>query len=434
MQPLCLALFAGVVAGASNAIRSPLHLPVRPRQTGNTCCFGLRSVGIVDEQVEENHFGALSLGGPFQQGGFCFDKLTKTIKDTLNHNCFMRAPTEQFQCYVGIVGATAFDISPPGSDGKSYLTYDGSPGSFFACPVGSGADQYYNIFSALKPETTGCVSVALSLYDTSADCFPASNATMTTPTSNSSQSMPSRWTTLIRQSQSTASTMTSFSSSQVLSAEVWSSTLPTASASARSDPGSKTSSAAATHTARPSQTCSVSQSAPSIAPIKLGSPDKSTLDGIRDSSAEVSVTSHNSTVLLYTIPNSFLPPVSDANVPLCALQFRMPVCTELPKGYPCYSFSGLEQEFLANSGMNFDLILDDGQAVWNGTALHQVVPGETTILGTFECGKPKGSYGARTMSWRVSSVRNFSLEFLHAGVGNGTKFQDGIGAWIVSCE
>ncbi|KAI3322403.1 hypothetical protein HD806DRAFT_536240 [Xylariaceae sp. AK1471] len=434
MKSFFLALFAGVVAEASNAIRLPIHLPVRPRQAGNSCCFGLHSVGIVDEQIEEDHFGALSLGGPFQQGGFCFDQSTKTIKDTLNHNCFMRAPMEQFQCYAGIVGATAFDISPSGSDGKSYLTYDNGPGTFYACPVGSGADQYYNIFSASKPDTTGCISVALSLYDTSAGCFPTSNATIVSQTSSTGQSTPSPWSTVIRERQSTASTVASSSYSQVPGAGLWSSMSPTASASASTEPMSTTTSATASYTVKPSQICSISPSAPSIAPIKLGSPDKSVPDGIRDTSAEASITPHNSTVLLYTIPNSFLLPISDANVPLCALQFRMPVCTELPKGYPCYSFSGLEQEFLANSGMNFDLILDDGQATWNGTALHQVMPGENTILGTFECGRPKGSYGARKMSWHVSSVRNFSLEFLHAGVGNGTEFQDGIGAWIVPCQ
>lgn len=112
----------------------------------------------------------------------------------------------------------------------------------------------------------------------------------------------------------------------------------------------------------------------------------------------------------------------------------MPVCTELPKGYPCYRFSGLEQEVLADSGMNFDLIFDDDHADWNGTTLQQVFPGENTTLGTFECGAPKGSYDERKMSWNVSSVREFGLEFLHAGIGDDAKFQDGIGAWIVPCQ
>ncbi|KAI3342184.1 hypothetical protein F4824DRAFT_192973 [Ustulina deusta] len=427
MKRLIIPLLAGIVVDASTTIR--------PRQSGNSCCFGLSSVGVGGEQVEEDHLGELSLGGPFQQGGFCFDRSTKTIKDTLNHNCFMRAPAEQFQCYAGIVGATAFDISPPGPDGKSYLTYDNGPGTFYACPIGTGEDRYYNIFSASKPDTTGCISVALALYNSSGGCPSVSNTTVATPTSNVEQITTRSWSRQLHEplsSMNTAKTSTMPGYSQVPGAGLWSSMSPSASASTKAV--MKTSSATASHTAKSSQACSISPSAPSIAPIKLGSLDKSAPDGIKDSLAEASITSHNSTVFLYSISSSFFPFVPDGEMPLCALQFRMPVCTELPKGYPCYSFSGLEQEVLANSGMNFDLILDDGQATWNGTELYQVFPGENTILGTFECGTPKGSYGPRNMSWHVSSVRNFSLEFLHAGVGSDAEFQDGIGAWIVPCQ
>ncbi|KAI0434309.1 hypothetical protein F5Y09DRAFT_357139 [Xylaria sp. FL1042] len=418
---------AGIVVDAITA--------VRPRQSDNSCCFGLSSVGVDGEEVKEDHLGDLSLGGPFQQGGFCFDRSTKTIKDTLNHNCFMRAPTQQFQCYAGIVGATAFDISLPGPDGKSYLTYDNGPGTFYACPVSTGDDRYYTIFSASKPDTTSCIPVALVLYNSSAGCPSVSNSTITTPTSSVKQIKTRTWSSQLREHQSSTSTATSSTMSgysRVLGAGLWSSVSPSASTSTKA--AIKASSATAAHIVQSSQTCSISPSGPSIAPIKLGTPDKSAPDGIKDSFAEASITSYNSTIFLYSIPSSFPPSVSDAKMPLCALQFRMPVCTELPKGYPCYSFSGLEQEVLANSGMNFDLILDDGHAPWNGTALQQVFPGESTVLGTFECETPNGSYSARNMSWHVTSVRNFSLEFLHAGVGSDAKFQDGIGAWIVPCQ
>ncbi|KAI1133417.1 hypothetical protein F5Y10DRAFT_260300 [Nemania abortiva] len=427
MKSFIIPLLAGVVADAST--------PLRLRQSDATCCFSLSSVGVVDKKVTEDHTGGVNLGGSFQQGGFCLDKSTKTLKDYLNHNCFMRGPTEEFRCYAGAVGATAFDISPLSQSAKSYLTYDGGPGTFYACPVGTGDNQYYTVFSASKPNTTGCISVALALDNPSAGCVSANNSTLAAPTSSVRQKTTSHWSTQVRQRQSAVNTVTVSSMSgysQVPAAGLWSSVSP--SVSANTEAVSKTSSATASHTTKPSPICSVSPSAPSIAPIKLGSPDKSALDGIRDSSAEASITSTNSTVFLYSIPNSFLPPVSDAKTSLCALQFRMPACTELPKGYPCYSFSGLEQEFLADSGMNFDLILDDGQATWNRTTLYQVVPGETMLLGTFECGTPKGSYGSRKMSWHASSVRNFSLEFLHAGVGNDPEFQDGIGAWIVPCQ
>ncbi|KAJ2989469.1 hypothetical protein NUW58_g3449 [Xylaria curta] len=426
MKP-SIPLLASIVVDASTAFR--------PRQASATCCFGLASVGVVGKAVKEDHLGGLSLGGPFQQGGFCFDKSTKSIKDGLNHNCFMRAPKEQFQCYAGIVGATAFDISPPDLNGKSYLTYDGGPGTFYACPVGTGDNIYYDIFSSSKPDTTGCTGVALALYDSSAGCISSSNTTVVIRTSSVKRSTVRSLSTQIRERSSlvnTATPSTTSGYSQVNGAGLWSSISQSANTSTEAI--SRTSSATASQTPKPSPACLVSPSAPSIAPIKLGSADKSSPGSIRDSSAKASITSHNSTVFQYSIPKSFLPVVSDSEMPLCALQFRMPVCTELPKGYPCYSFSGLEQEFLANSGMNFDLMIDDGQAAWNGTVLHQVVPGENKILGTFECGTPKGSYSARQMSWHVSSIRNFSLEFLHAGVGNDAEFQDGIGAWIVPCQ
>ncbi|RWA11077.1 hypothetical protein EKO27_g4018 [Xylaria grammica] len=427
MKPYILSLFAAALASASTAIH--------PRQGDSSCCFGLSADGAIQGEIKEDHIGELSLGGPFQQGGFCYDGSAKTIKDGLTHGCFMRGPTEQFQCYAGLVGATAFDFTSPGKNGKSYLTYDGSQTTFWACPVGSGNDKYYYLYSSKKPDTKGCVSISLVLHNPSAGCASVHNATVVTPTPIVRRGVASHRSTKVRKRQSpvnTATTSIMSGYSRVPDAGLWSSVSPRVSASTGAV--LKAGSATVSPTAESSQICSVSPSAPSLAPVKLGSLDNSAPDGIKDSSGEASITSQNSTVFLYNISSSFLSLVSDEKTPLCALQFRMPVCTELPKDYPCYSFSGLEQEFLANSGMNFDLILDDDQAPWNGTMLHQVVPGKNTILGTFECGTPKGSDSTRKMSWHISSVRNFSLEFLHAGVGNDAKFQDGIGAWIVPCQ
>ncbi|KAI1435189.1 hypothetical protein GGR50DRAFT_339099 [Xylaria sp. CBS 124048] len=199
MKPVILPLFAAVVAEASAIIH--------PRQSSDTCCFGLDSVGLVTDEVTEDHTGGISLGGPFQQGGFCFDKSTKTIKDTLNHNCFMRAPGYQFQCYAGAVGSTTFDISPPGSNGKSYLYYDNGPGLFYACPVGSGVSRYYNVFSSMISNHNDCTLVALSLYDSSPSCFPANN-TASTPSSSTAQSMSSPQSTFVQEGPPTATLAT----------------------------------------------------------------------------------------------------------------------------------------------------------------------------------------------------------------------------------
>ncbi|KAK5628623.1 hypothetical protein RRF57_004338 [Xylaria bambusicola] len=406
MRLFIIPLFIGILVNASATIR--------PRQFGNSCCFDLHSVGIVGEEVEENYVGELSLGGPFQQGGFCFDKSTRTVKDTLNHNCFMRAPDEKFQCYPGI---------PLTSRPLVWTANHTSP------------TMMGRYLSDSKPDKTGCVSVALALYGSSAGCSTSTNNTVVAPTSRPKQIKFRGSPSQLRQRQipaATPTTSTVSGYSQVPGAGLWSSMPSSANPSTSTKATVKASSASV----KSSQTCSILPSAPSIAPIRLGSHDKSAPDGIKDSLAEASITSQNSTVFLYNIPSSFLPSISEAKPSLCALQFRMPVCTELPKGYPCYNFSGLEQEVLANSGMNFDLILDDGQAEWNGTVLQQVFPGENTILGTFECGAPKGSYNdrSRKMGWNASSVRGFGLEFLHAGVGDNAKYQDGIGAWIVPCQ
>ncbi|KAI1806757.1 hypothetical protein F4811DRAFT_509094 [Daldinia bambusicola] len=358
---------------------------LRPRQGNNGCCFQLASVGMVNETVLEDHVGDLLLGGTFQQGGFCLDKTNGTIKDSLGHNCFMRAPDYQFECYQGAIGTTAFDIASPKPDGKSYLTYDNSPGLFYACPIDS---ESYDIYSSDKADKSGCVPVSLALVDKTAACSaPASNSTL------SIRSKTARRTTL---------------------------QIPRPARPLRRQ--------------SPSKACSIDPSAPSLAPYQLSHGNSSVPSGSNDTSAEVIISRNYSTVFDYAIPSTFPPTNSTSESSLCALQFRMPVCSSLPKGYPCYSFSGLEQEVLANSGMTFHLVGDDGNATWNSTELHQVFPGENTIIGTFECGRVAGHNESRKMSWHVSSVRDFALEFLQAGVGPSAQFQDGVGAWIVPCK
>ncbi|CAJ2502283.1 Uu.00g096770.m01.CDS01 [Anthostomella pinea] len=407
---------------------------LRPRQSNNGCCFGLTSVGTVNETVEESHGGNLLLGGSFQQGGFCLVKSTKTIQDTLNHNCFMTTPTRQFECFAGIVGATAFDVLA-NADGKSYLHYDNGPGLFYACPIGSGADQYYDIFSTAKADSTGCIQVALALHNPSGACS-ASNTTSSSGTSvlRATSSAPlSTQTTIAQSDPSVTSAFVAPGYSYVPGTGAVTTIVPSGIVRPQS---TSSTSAAPKSTAAASRVCSIAASAPSIAPFKVATPNNRD----QDTSTDVLISTNNSALFQYVIPGSFLPIMADAaKPPLCALQFRMPVCTELPKGYPCYSFSGLEQEILSNSGMAFALSDDDAAvpvvASWNATELHQVFPGENSILGTFECGKPAGSYGAaRKMTWRASSVRSFSLEFLQAGVGADAQFQDGIGAWILPCS
>ncbi|KAI2467538.1 hypothetical protein F4781DRAFT_433306 [Annulohypoxylon bovei var. microspora] len=346
---------------------------IQTRESNSGCCFQLASVGKVNETVLEDHVGDLLLGGTFQQGGFCLDKTTKTIQDGLKHNCFMRAPDYQFECYQGAVGTTAFSVTSPKPDGKNYLTYDNGPGTFYACQMGT--DQTYDIYSSERTDKNGCVPVALALTNETPECGAGGNTSNATVTKRCQADRPTK--PLRRQASPSA--------------------------------------------------CSIAASAPSLSPKQLRPGNSSALGGAN--AAQARITPESSTIFDYTIPKDFLPKDA-AKSSLCALQFRMPVCTALPKGYPCYSFSGLEQEVLSNSGMAFHLEADDGNAPWNSTEVHQVFPGDNTTIGVFECGQ----IADRKMSWHVSSVREFVLEFLQAGVGQGAEFQDGIGAWIVPCQ
>ncbi|KAI1142517.1 hypothetical protein F5Y05DRAFT_409667 [Hypoxylon sp. FL0543] len=348
---------------------------LQPRQSNSGCCFQLASVGTVNETVLEDHVGDLLLGGSFQQGGFCLDTTTKTIQDSLKHNCFMRAPDYQFECYQGAVGNTAFAVT--NTNGKLYLTYNNDPGTFYACPISSGTETTYDIYSSEKANKTGCLSVALTLTDETPECSTDSNSTV-------------------------AARSRTVRSSRTLRRQA------------------------------PSQACTVSPSAPSLAPYSVKPSNASVVIGVNDTAAEVVIAYGSSTTFDYAIPKDLF--TLDAAKPsLCALQFRLPVCTLLPEGYPCYVFSGMEQEVLSNSGMAFNLTADDGGAAWNGTELHQVFPGDVITIGTFDCGQA-GGYGGRKMTWKVSSIRDFALEFTQAGVGQDAKFQDGVGAWIVPCQ
>lgn len=408
--------FSGVTANLSG------------RQSTPGCCFQLSSAGDLNAVVEESDGGGLLLGGSFQDAEFCLDKTTRTVKDRLGNSCFIQDPNQKLACVAGAAGPTAFDITQPDSYERSYLIYGNGTRLFHACPAGSANDKSYYIYSDGKPDKTGCFEVNLNIKDQASECH-ARNPTLiaSAPVSNKLLS-----TTTIPTSASTG-VLPTVTYNPITQIGLLPSTIPTTT----TESGQPTTTTSTSSSLTSSQTCMIASSAPSIAPNRVGYLDPEASGIIRDSFSEVSISPKNSTIFEYSIPQSFIPANAslDGEPQLCALQFRMPVCTELPKGYPCYDFSGLEQEILSDSGINFTLTVDDGMAVWDNTALHQVFPGEDSIIGTFECGRPAGSYGSsRRISWQASSVRNFSLEFLQAGVGDHPEFHDGIGAWIVPCS
>ncbi|XXH03962.1 hypothetical protein Hte_010370 [Hypoxylon texense] len=392
VETLAKALLLTVVSGAA----LPPGMP--PRQVDDKCCFQLASVGRVNKvnlPVLEDHVGDLLLGGSFQQGTFCLDRATKTIHDSLNHNCFMRAPDYQFECYQGAVGNTSFDTTIVHDDGKAYLLYDDGPGVFFACPTAEGTAGPYDIFSTDKANRTGCEPVSLALVDELDTCF-LKNATMADTTV-------------------TDTTVTDATVAQRSAAEEADTPL----------------SAAAAPLIAPDE-CVISSSVPAIAPYKTvinnGNSISWTGKNGNKTTAMGSITPTNTTVFYFDIPRRQAPLLANGRPQVCALQFRMPACADLPAEYPCYTFSGLDHELRHGSGMTFARA---GAALtgWNDTLVHRVQPGRDSVVGTFACNEAAGPHG-----WLASSVNAFVLEFVQAGVGRHPKFLDGVGAFVVECE
>lgn len=403
------------------------------------CCFQLSSVGGINAVVKQGHVGDLYLGTSYQDADFCLNRASGLIMNGLQNYCFLRISTQQFVCYTGDNEISHFDISQPDVYDKSYLTYNDGMRRFYACPADSAIDQSYYIYAEGKHDNSGCFEIKLSLQNRTAECFPSSKAILGV----SPDVVPTTlWPKPAEPTLPPTSTVkasdfgpnTAFGTPRPSISTIYEGSATSAEISDRSTASTSTSSI---ESKTPSPTCIVPSSSPSVAPNRVGYPDAKAPGGIRDSLSDVAISDQNSTIFEYVIPPSFLPANASRGggaPPLCALQFRMPVCMSLPKGYPCYEFSGMEQEVLSNSGMNFAVTLGEGLEGWDNDALHQVFPGESHIIGTFECGKVASSTEERNINWEATSVRDFLLEFLHAGVGDDAEFQDGIGAWVVHCS
>ncbi|KAI6090525.1 hypothetical protein F4821DRAFT_274709 [Hypoxylon rubiginosum] len=363
-----LALLIAAVSGTA----------LQPRQQiDDRCCFNLASVGTADnvthKAVVESQRGDLILGDSFQQGSFCLDRASKTVQDSLKHNCFMEGPDYQFNCYQGAFSNTTFDAII--HDGKAYLGYDDGAGFFYACPSVNvnATNQLYNIYSNSKPDTDGCELVSLELTDVLDTCFFANSPP---PDMRINVTRP---------------------------AEIIEDAAP----------------------ATPPTECIPKKSKQAIAPfrtlIRNEVTDRITY-GSKGELAPASITPTNMTTFYFELPSRRTPTSK-----WCSLEFRMPECSALPEGYPCYKFSGVEHMLQQNAGFTVSRM---GQLPgWNDTEVRHVFPGQTTTIGLFECGLAAGPHG-----WFAHSVRDFVLEFAQAGVGPNAKFQDGVGAWVVECE
>lgn len=393
-------------------------LSQRPPPSG--CCFQLNSVGDLNAMVEEGQAGDLLLGGSLPEAVFCLNQKTGALKDDRGDTCFVQAPSRQLTCSIGSFGSTHFDITEPDTHGMSYLSYGDDIRRFHACPAPSASVKSYFIYSDNKPDSTGCFEITLNLKDPAAEC----HLNNTTTAGAASAIIPST-----SQPMTGAPPSTSTMSMRTL---IPPTTRPVAVSTVEAVESATTTSMPGI----PSQTCTIPSSAPSLGPSRVGYPDAKAPGGFHESSPEVSISSDNSTIFEYTIPPSF--PPTNANVngtpPLCALQFRMPDSSELAEGYPYYHYSGMEQEYSGHSGINFELLTGNDATTWDKTALHQVYPGDHPLIGTFDCAKLNVSEGgSHIVSWKATSVNNFFLDFLQAGVGDHPQFPDGVGAFVVPC-
>ncbi|KAI0141693.1 hypothetical protein GGR57DRAFT_401983 [Xylariaceae sp. FL1272] len=399
-------LSAGFAATAMASIMRP------PQHTDDPCCFGLTSLGLSrDAQVKQTSDGQLVLGGDYSQAGFCLEPSNNTILDGQGHSCSIDHDSRHFHCHAESTNATSFGLLPGVVHGEPFLMW--LPGTmqgdtlqgdnFWACPTGPLPDPYYNIYAGdkfdMESPDAGCLLMGLVLTEPTSTCEYSRNKT--------SNIFPR------------GSSKTSQASSAVSSVE-----------------------------ASPSATCILSDSSPSVAPSAIGIWDHGVST---ESHHHVDITPRNYSEFAFSLSREFVEPHQTYNQSAnqsaespdrqrtrCALEFRMPTCSQLPPGYPCYHFSGIEQEFLSNSGMNINLQLrmsfdgPDGSD-WDNSTLHQVFPGDTTVIGTFDCTiAPEANDSVGYIQFEVFSVRGFSLSFEQAGSHN-YNFTDGIGMWVRRC-
>ncbi|KAI1402531.1 hypothetical protein F4819DRAFT_485493 [Hypoxylon fuscum] len=347
---------------------------LRPKPADDECCFRLTSVGSMNGTVLEDVTGYMVLGGPDQQGEFCLNKTTKTVQDGYKGNCFMEAQHHKFYCDHSH-GDTLFDIIPTVANGKLLLTHDDNP-MFYACLEHSSSPYLTYTIHSMIPEDYSkweCEGVELQLEGETAACS-VSDKTIATRSTAEKPTKPLE------------------------------------------------------HRDMSPKDCIISPSAPSVAPSALKvfhvpEPSEVHTDGTKGL-----VSPDFYTELDFVMPSDIFP----ANTSHCAFQFRMPLCSSLPDGYPCSNVTGIVPENSTTSGMTAwpsAGVAEDNTA----SDILQVLPGQNYTLSVFECSPWGLSY---EMKWVAMSIGTFALEFFQADVGSNpdSEFEEGVGAWIVPCQ
>ena len=225
----------------------------------------------------------------------------RTLHDALGGTCFLDDETHEFLCSDAVdLPQTAWAFTGT-SGGRRFLTADGED-AWVVCDVLQEDEDSPRVFSGIQEDHDGCFEGRLWLNDYIAP----------------SQSLGENNLDL-----------------RLIEPDP----LPTEDESP----------IRARQTGTPTPTCNVSPSLPSLAPLYVytGPANQSIYNA--DPQNVAVINQANSTLFGFSIGTDF--PASDNLSHTCGLQFRFPYCSELQAGYPCYIYSGMEQEMTANSGV-----------------------------------------------------------------------------------
>ncbi|KAK8083336.1 hypothetical protein PG996_002117 [Apiospora saccharicola] len=262
---------------------------IHPQQASSHCCFNVVRNDTFGGPLRETQTGDLVLGGASEPVTLCIDESAGTVTDLHGHECSMEEPEYQFKCRSGALAPSNFGLEHRSDTSNGLLTYDGGNAAFIACSTEPSDNNGHTIYSSLKVAASDCLEVALLAVDQTSGCFaprdqpvsaPAVIRTTTKTTIIGTASTPSANTHQIQGSQNT-STSKVVANATFFSSSTTATPIPSSMANTTALDASKTtpapSSTSSTSTIA-SASCSVADSAPSIAPVQIGYPTQDVQD------------------------------------------------------------------------------------------------------------------------------------------------------------
>ncbi|RKU45693.1 hypothetical protein DL546_006610 [Coniochaeta pulveracea] len=393
MYPLNLLVLSFAFALAAAAGLTAGHRELEPQQT-SLCCFGLWAVQIPRLGAKSNTEGAHLDQAEVPSSRYCLDLRTSRF---VSHedakwllNSGKKSTPDSLYCSTEPHGQLGYSVTTQ-ADGTQYLVGNGSADFVLGPNATSSECLLDDAQSVSQTEASGIPGLTYKLFLTAStqNCIP----TMSEGEALSSHLADVRVT-------STERLVEVRDLSELDSADA----------------------------PDPSLTCSTSGSSPSLAPTLVWVGDAFDTNMVLDPSPNfaAAISPTQASAFQFHIPGDW------RGVGKCALWFRLPYCTELPPGFPCYNFSGLEQEYVGHGGMLFTQIQDVPPSMnWRQQSLVQVTPGFSTLVGTFDCSAAADDGGGKLLYWLVQSQNHFLLQYMQP---DQNRHVDNIGLWIVACD